>query len=143
MELLILIGLIVLNGVFALSELAVVSTRKARLQEKIDGGDAGAAAALDLAENPNRFLSTVQVGITLIGIVAGAFGGSALAQPLADLLRQAVPALEPYTSEIAFTLVVLFTTYLSLVIGELVPKRIALSDPERFASLIATPVTRK
>lgn len=141
MELLILIGLIVLNGVFALSEMAVVSTRKARLQEQIDKGDAGAQAALKLAENPNRFLSTVQVGITLIGIVAGAFGGSALAGDLAITLRQLVPALDPYADQLGFLLIVGLTTYLSLVVGELVPKRIALSNPEGFASLIARPMT--
>lgn len=141
MELLILIGLIILNGVFAMSEMAVVSTRKARLQERIDNGDANARAALDLAENPNRFLSTVQIGITLVGVGAGAFGGSALAQPLADTLRQTVPALDSYANQISFLLIVGLTTYLSLVIGELVPKRIALSDPEQFASLIARPMT--
>lgn len=140
MELLILLGLITLNGLFAMSELAIVSAKKARLQERLENGNQGAQTAIDLAEDPNRFLSTVQIGITLIGIVAGAFGGSALADDIAYFIQTSIPSLEPYATQIGFGLIVTFTTYLSLVIGELVPKRIALHNPERVAVLVSTPM---
>src|SRR3712207_6164511 len=119
-----IILLILLNGFFAMSETALVSSRKARLKQRAEGGDRGARAALRLADSPNRFLSTVQIGISLIGVLAGAFGGATLARPLADTLR-AIPALEPYAGPIAFGTVVVAITYLSLIIGELVPKRLA------------------
>jgi putative hemolysin len=142
MELLILIALIVLNGLFAMSELAIVSAKKARLQERLENGNQGAQTAIDLANDPNRFLSTVQIGITLIGIVAGAFGGSALTDDIANFVQSTVPSLEPYATQIGFGLIVTLTTYLSLVIGELVPKQIALHNPEGVAVLVAKPMRR-
>lgn len=140
MELLLLLGLILLNGVFSLSEMAVVSARKTRLQHLADQGDQTAEQALQLAQQPNRLLSTVQIGITLIGILAGAVGGATLADQLLPLIQQ-IPSLAPYSEELAFGSVVLLTTYLSLVIGELIPKRIALINPERTAMLIARPMS--
>lgn len=138
MEILIIVVLAVLNGVFAMSEAAVISSRKARLQQLIDKGDENARAALLLAENPNRFLSTVQVGITLIGQLSGAFAGATIAEALA--LNFVGTPIAPYAQAVSFTLVVLLTTYLSLIIGELVPKRLALQSPERIASIIAPPM---
>lgn len=138
-ELVIIILLIIVNGVFAMSETAFVSARKVRLQQWANEGDTKALAALEMANAPNRLLSTVQLGITLIGIVAGAFGGATIAQGLAVYLR-AVPWLSGYSDAIAFTIVVIVITYLSLVIGELVPKRIALNNPERIAMLMVTPM---
>ena len=135
-----LLLLIVLNGVFAMSELAIASSRKTRLQQWAAEGNAGATAALKLAEEPNQFLATVQIGITLIGIVTGFFGGSTLSAPVALQLSR-VPALAPYSEMISILLVVGLVTYLSLVVGELVPKRLALQSPERLATLVAPPMT--
>jgi putative hemolysin len=131
--------LILLNGLFAMAEIAVISSRKTRLQQRADAGDRGARAALALAETPNRFLSTVQIGITLIGILAGAFGGVTISQELAAALRQ-IKAIAPYSDVIALTIVVMGITYLSLVIGELVPKRLAMNNPERIAGAMAAPM---
>jgi len=139
LEISVVVALTVLNGLFAMSETAMVSARRARLRERAQGGDRGSRAALDLAEDPNRFLSTVQIGISLIGVLAGAFGGAALAGPLAGVLR-AVPTLAPYADLVAFAVVVGLITYLSLVVGELVPKRLALGAPEAVASLVARPM---
>jgi putative hemolysin len=139
MEVLFLAVLILLNGVFALSEIAVVSARKTRLQQWSDEGRAGAAAALHLANEPGRFLSTIQVGITTIGILSGALAEASVAQPLAASLAQ-VPAVAPYSEGIAIGIVVVTITYLSVVIGELVPKRLALVNPEAIASVIAQPM---
>src|SRR5690606_35480543 len=107
-------------------------------QQLADKGDAGAQTALDMAQEPTRFLSTVQVGITLIGILTGAFGGATIAEQIAVLLRET--PLAPYANAIGFGIVVIVTTYLSLIIGELVPKRLALQYPERIASTIARPM---
>lgn len=141
MELLILFALIALNGVFALSELAIISSRRNRLQMRADKGDRGAKVALKLQEDPSRFLSTVQVGITLIGIIAGAYGATALAEDVAPVIVEFLPSLEEHASLIAFSAVIAATTYLSIVIGELVPKRIAITAPEAFASLMAPPMS--
>ena len=138
-KVLLILALIVLNGVFSMSELAVVSAKKGRLRQRADEGNRGARAALALAENPNRFLATVQVGISLVGIFAGAYGGAQLAAPLAEALAR-YPAVAPYSDGLAIGLVVLAITYLSLVIGELVPKRIALNNPERIAAAVARPM---
>lgn len=135
-----LLLLIVLNGVFAMSELAIASSRKTRLQQWAADGNSGAAAALKLAEEPNQFLATVQIGITLIGIVTGFFGGSALSTPVSAQLSR-IPALAPYSDMLSILLVVGLVTYLSLVVGELVPKRLALQSPERLAVLVAPPMT--
>jgi putative hemolysin len=139
MEVLFLAVLILLNGVFALSEIAVVSARKTRLQQWSDEGRAGAAAALHLANEPGRFLSTIQVGITTIGILSGALAEASVAQTLAASLAQ-VPAVAPFSEGIAIGIVVVTITYLSVVIGELVPKRLALVNPEAIASVIAQPM---
>jgi putative hemolysin len=138
-EILIVIMLLVLNGVFAMSELAIVTARKVRLEQRADDGDAGARAALALAHDPTQFLSTVQVGITLIGVLAGAFGGATIAEKLALGLAR-VSAIAPYAEAVALAIVVTALTYMSLLIGELVPKRVALSQPERVASLVARPM---
>jgi magnesium and cobalt exporter, CNNM family len=138
-EILIILGLLLVNGVFAMSELALVSARKVRLERRAEEGDAGARAALDLASRPTEFLSAVQVGITLIGVLSGAFGGATIAEQLA--LRFArVPALASYSEALGLGVVVAGISYLSLVIGELVPKRIALTRPEVIAALVARPV---
>lgn len=141
LELLILFLLILLNGVFAMAEIAIVSARKARLKQAAEEGDAGARAALALARSPSRFLSTVQIGITLVGIFAGAFGGATLAEELARLL-DVVPGLEAYSDVLSVGLVVVTISFLTLVLGELVPKRIGLSNAERVAALVARPMRR-
>lgn len=138
-QIVVILLLILANGIFAMSEIAIVSVRKSRLQQRAEDGDVRARRVLDLAGQPNRFLSTVQIGITLIGVFAGAFGGATLAGAFGDWLRRFTP-IAPYSEEIALVLVVLAITYLSLVIGELVPKRIALIDPERIAILMAGPM---
>ncbi|PZA07386.1 MULTISPECIES: hemolysin family protein [unclassified Meiothermus] len=139
MEIFILLLLTLFNGVLAMSEAAFISSRRAKLQQRAEDGNAGAKAALELLASPSRLLSTVQVGITLIGIVAGAYGGTTLAASLAPGIAR-LPALAPYAQEIAFTIIVLLITYLQLVIGELVPKRLALRSPERIAAFMAYPM---
>jgi putative hemolysin len=133
--------LILFNGVNAMAEIAVVSSRKNRLKKLADEGDARARIALDLAENPTRFLSTVQVGITLIGILAGALGGARLAERLVPVLKQ-YAFLEPYAEGAAMVVVVASITFLSLTLGELVPKRIGMTHPERIAMALARPMNR-
>ncbi|MBS1210542.1 MAG: hypothetical protein H6R19_2940 [Proteobacteria bacterium] len=135
-----LLLLIVLNGVFAMAEIAVVSSRKARLQKLADDGAHGAEAALRLHDDPSSFLSTVQVGITSIGILSGVVGEDALAAPLAEWLGS-FAVFEPYARPVSIGVVVVFITYLSVVIGELVPKRLALLAPENIASFMARPMT--
>ncbi len=124
------------NGLFALSEIAIASARKPRLRQHAEDGSRKAAVALDLANNPNQFLSTAQIGITVIATLAGAFGGITLAEKLALAFRQ-VPVLSPYSESAAVGVVVVAISYVSLILGELVPKRIALSNPERFAMAVA------
>ncbi len=138
-EIAIVFVLLLINGIFSMSELAIVSVRKARLQKRAEQGDSKARAALELAEQPNDFLATVQVGITLVGILAGAFGGAALSEKLAVPLKQ-YESLAPYADNIAFVLVVLVITYFSLVIGELVPKQLALNHAEAIARTVAKPM---
>src|SRR5688500_9163068 len=139
LDIFLLFILFLLNGVFAMSELAVASARKTRLQQWAEEGDERAAVALQLAEHPIRFLSTVQIGITLIGIVTGFYGGATLSEPVARQLAR-VPVLAPYSQTIAVVVVVGLVTYLSLLVGELVPKRLALQNPERIAMLGAPPM---
>ena len=141
LEIIFIIVLLIANGLFSMSEMAVVSSRKARLQKRASDGDNGAQAALELAGNPGPFLSTVQIGITLVGILAGAFGGATIAEKLAPTLKS-FPAIEPYADKISFGLVVLVITYLTLVIGELIPKRLALHSPEKIASKVAAPMKK-
>ncbi|MFN3652767.1 MAG: hemolysin family protein [Armatimonadota bacterium] len=140
-EILLVFVLLVANGVFALSEIAVVSSRRARLHQLAEAGNEGAKRALELASSPEEFLSTVQIGITLVGIFTGAFSGATLSQPLARWLDN-FPPLAPYAGPLAFGIVVVLTTYFSLIIGELAPKRIALNDPERIAARVAAPMYR-
>jgi len=137
----ILFILLLANGVFAMAEIAVVSSRKARLKQWADKGDLKAKAALALAESPNRFLATVQIGITLVGIVAGVFGGATLAEKLAGVLGK-IPVLSSYAQPISFGLVVTLITYFSLIIGELIPKRIGLGNPEGIARFLAGPMNK-
>ncbi len=141
LEIIIVIVLIVANGIFAMSEMALVSSRKSRLQQLANEGSASAQAALDLANHPDRFLSTVQIGITMIGIIAGAFGGATLSGHLATLIGENIPSLAPYATAIGFTIVVATITYLSLIVGELVPKRIALTMPETISAFMAKPMS--
>lgn len=127
------------NGLFAMAEIAVVTSRKARLKNMADHGASGARLALSLANSPGKFLSTVQVGITFVGVLASALGGAKLSERLATVLAK-VPAFEHYAEAVALTIVVGAMTYLSVIIGELVPKRIALNNPERIASALARPM---
>jgi putative hemolysin len=133
--------LIVANGLLAMSEIAVVSARRARLQQQAGSGNKGARLALELAQDPDRFLSTVQIGITLVGILAGAFGGATLSRELSAQLGRISP-LAPYSDAISIGLVVIGITYLSLVFGELVPKRLALNNAEKVASRVAAPMQK-
>ncbi|MCQ9377317.1 hemolysin family protein [Methyloversatilis sp. XJ19-49] len=139
MDIALLFALILLNGVFAMSEIAIVSSRKARLIGLADDGNRGAQAAVRLHEDPSNFFSTIQVGITSIGILSGAMGETALADPLAVWLS-GFPLIEPYARTIALSIVVVGITYCSVVVGELVPKRLALLAPESIASLISRPM---
>lgn len=138
-EILVIALLLLANGVFAMSEMALVSARPARLRALADLKRPGAATALELTSSPNRFLSTVQVGITLIGIVAGAFGGATLAEELSPTIAQIGP-LQSSAPALAFAIVVLGITYFSLVVGELVPKRLALQHAESIACIMAPPM---
>jgi putative hemolysin len=138
-EITVIFLLLLANGVFAMAEMAVVAARKARLRRLAEQGNWNARVALDLAESPNRFLSTVQIGITLVGIFAGAFAGATLAKELASPLAR-VSLIAPYAEEIALGVVVVAITYFSLVLGELVPKRFALSNPEGVAMALARPM---
>lgn len=138
-EIALIFFLLVANGVFAMAELAIVSSRKARLSRRAEEGDAGAKAALSLIEAPNEFLSTVQVGITLVGVFAGAFGGATLSERVGVWLNE-FSWIAPHGPAVAFLLVVSIITYFSLVIGELVPKRLAMNNPERIAAAVAGPM---
>ncbi|MFT4091651.1 MAG: hemolysin family protein [Asticcacaulis sp.] len=133
--------LVVLNGIFAMSELAVVSSRRPKLQSRAEKGDKGAAQALKLANDPTRFLSAVQVGITLIGILAGAYGQATIAGELDHIIEANLPVLAPYSQGIATGIVVVLITYLSLIVGELVPKRLALMFPETVAGIVSRPLS--
>ena len=136
LEILFVLVLILINGFFAMSEIALVSARKVRLEQKAEGGDKGAKIALELTHSTNNLLSSVQVGITLVGILTGALGGATVAGRL-SLVLEKVPWLAPYASGVSITIVVLLTTYFSLVIGELIPKRLALNNPEKIAGRVA------
>jgi putative hemolysin len=138
-ELLVILLLILLNGAFALSELALVSANRARLTVLARKGVAGAARARELADDPQRFLPTVQVGITLVGILTGVFGGANVAAELRPVLAR-LPFLAPLAGSLALGIVVVAITYFTLVLGELVPKQLALRQPERAAALVARPL---
>ncbi len=139
MDIALLLFLILLNGIFAMSEIAVISSRKSRLQRLAEDGSPGAHSALALHNEPSNFLSTIQVGITSVGILSGAIGETALADPLAAWISQ-FSLIEPYAKGISLTVVVIGLTYFSVVVGELVPKRLGLLAPEGIASLIARPM---
>jgi len=138
-EALAVVLLTLMNGLLAMSELAVVSSRRSRLEHLANEGSHGAREALDLLDNPSRFLSTVQIGITLIGIIAGAFSGATLGQRLGSWLNT-FPVISPYGDAVGISITVISITYLSLIVGELVPKRIALNQPERIASFVSRPM---
>lgn len=136
LEIFLILFLILLNGLFAMSELALLSSRKARLQQRLEDGDKRAGIAMELLENPNRLLSTVQVGITLVGIFSGAMGGATLADELAAILNR-IPWLAGISRQVSLLCIVLVITYFSLVIGELIPKRLAMANPEGLALAVA------
>ena len=138
-EVVVILVLVLANGVFAMSEISVVAARKIRLQQRAEEGDQRARLALALANAPEQFLSTVQVGITLVGILAGAYGGARIAEPIAQFIQQ-FPDLAPYAPGLALGIVVAFITVLSLILGELVPKAIGLRYPESIASWVAGPM---
>lgn len=131
--------LILVNGLFSMSELAIVSARRVRLQPLAEQGDRGAAMAIELARNPRQFLSTVQIGITLVGILAGAFGGATISGLIAERIAT-LPFVGPYAVTIAFVIVVAVITYFSIIVGELIPKSFALNSPERLARLVSRPM---
>ena len=132
LEIIIILILIILTGYLSMAELAVVSVRKAKMQKYIEEGNKNAQIVFDLLEDPNEFLSTVQIGISLIGVLTGAFGGVTLAEPLAKVI-----SFIPYNEPISVAVVVIITTYLTLVVGEIVPKVIALNDPEKVSLKVA------
>ena len=136
MDILLILLLILINGLFAMSEIAIVSSRRVRLQQMAEEGDSGARAALLLSEHPTRFLSTVQIGITLIGVLSGAFGEAAITQRLIPVFSD-IAWLAPYAKPLATGCMVVAVTYVSLVVGELVPKRIGMQAPERIARILA------
>ena len=132
LEIIIILILIILTGYLSMAELAVVSVRKAKLQKYLEEGNKKAQIVFDLLEDPNEFLSTVQIGISLIGVLTGAFGGVTLSEPLSRLI-----SFLPYNDLISIIIVVVVTTYLTLVIGEIVPKVIALNEPEKVSLKVA------
>jgi putative hemolysin len=139
LDLVLILALVALNGLLSMSELAIVSSREARLKAMVKAGSSGAKCALELAAEPGRFLSTVQIGITMIGILAGAYSGASLGHPVGQ--RLALLGLDPGTAEtVGFGLVIVLTTFASLVIGELVPKQFALRNPESIAAIVARPM---
>ena len=138
-DIVIILALVLLNGVLSMSELAIVSSREARLKAMAKSGSIGAQCALDLAANPGRFLSTVQIGITLVGILAGAYSGATLGKPVGE--RIALLGFEPDTAQtIGFAIVIILTTFASVVVGELVPKQLALRSPEPIAAIMSRPM---
>lgn len=139
MDIFIILGLILVNGIFAMSEIAIVTSKRIRLQKLSENGSRGAQAALDLSDSPSRFLSTIQVGITLIGIFNGAFGEASLVERLTPEVAL-IPVISVYAREVALAIVVVGITFASLILGELVPKRIAMQYPEVVASLVAAPM---
>lgn len=139
MEILIIIGLVLLNGIFSMSEMSLVSSRKFKLENAKKKGSTGAKTALELSENPTKFLSTVQIGITLIGILLGVYSGEKLTKNVSDYLMQ-FEMIKPYAHNVATGLIVVFVTYLSIVLGELLPKRLGMTFPEPIAIFLAKPM---
>ena len=140
MDFLIIIILIILNGVFAMSEIAIISARKSSLMKESKEGNKNAKTALSLANQPDKFLSTIQIGITLIGILTGIYSGDTIAKELSNILIKInIPII--YASSISKIIVVALVTYLTLIFGELVPKRLAMIMPEKIAKAVASPMT--
>lgn len=139
-EILIVLLLIILNGIFAMSEIAIITARKSRLKQLAHDGNKNAQAALELSQSPNRFLSTTQIGMTFIGIFAGAFGEKTITANVAEYFKT-VPLISPYSETLALALVVAVLTYFTLIVGELVPKRIGLNSPEKIAKIFAMPMS--
>jgi putative hemolysin len=139
-EIILILTIILLNAIFVLAEVSVSSARKARLQQRVTEGDRRANSVLKLIEDPSRLLSTVQIGITLVSVLVGAFGGYRLSQQLSVFVAQ-IPALAPYAHSLAFGLAVLSITLVFIVFGELIPRRIALQNPEQVAAILAGPMT--
>lgn len=141
LDFIIIIALIIANGLFSMTELAIVNANKRRLEEMAEDGNESAKKAVDLADNPNEMLSTIQIGITLIGVLTGLYSGATFSAPLEQLLVKAFPSINAYAASISSFLIVAIITYLSLVMGELVPKRLALNNPESIALIVAKPIS--
>ena len=139
-EAIIILVLVIINGILAMTEMAMVSSRKSRLQHRADNGDAGAQKALDALKNPNRLLSSIQIGITLVGILAGVFGRCYRCGKSGGEWLSNFPVFGHYGPALGIGTVVVGITYLSLVLGELVPKRLALNNPEKISSFMAAPI---
>jgi putative hemolysin len=138
-QFLIIILLIIGNGIFSMLEMSIVSCHQARLEALSEDGSRSADIVLKLRSNPNKMFSTVQFGITLISLLTGVYGGTAMAEPMSKYIAM-VPAFEPYAYTISLTLIVVVITYLTIILGELVPKRIAIDSPEKVACLLARPM---
>ena len=139
MEIIIILGLILLNGIFSMAEMSLVSSRRFKLLNAKRKGSIGAETALELSENPTKFLSTVQIGITLIGILLGVYSGENLTNDVEGLLVQ-IDSIKPYSHAIAVAIVVISVTYFSIVLGELFPKRLGMTFPESIAIILAKPM---
>src|SRR5436189_5918961 len=139
MDIVILLALIFVNGLFVMSEIALVSARKSRLEHQAEKGDESARRALDLSNNPEKFLSAAQIGITLIAILTGVYSGERFGKSLAPYVEK-IEILRPYAATIATTLIVIIVTFLSIIFGELIPKRIALLKAEKLAKIVAGPM---
>ena len=140
LDFIIIIVLIIANGLFSMTELAIVNAKKRRLEEMGEAGNERAKKAFELAEKPNNMFSTIQIGITLVGILTGLYSGATFSAPLEEFLVAHVPSIEPYATSLSSFIIVAIITYLSLVIGELVPKRLALNSPESIAVVVAKPI---
>jgi len=140
LDFIIIIVLIIANGLFSMTELAIVNAKKRRLEEMGEAGNERAKKAFELAENPNNMFSTIQIGITLVGILTGLYSGATFSAPLEEFLVAHIPSIEPYATSLSSFIIVAIITYLSLVIGELVPKRLALNSPESIAVVVAKPI---
>ena len=140
LDFIIIVILIIANGLFSMTELAIVNAKKRKLEEMAEAGNERAKKAFELAENPNEMFSTIQIGITLVGILTGLYSGATFSGPLEDILVASIPSIEPYAASISSFLIVAIITYLSLVIGELVPKRLALNSPESIAVVVSKPI---
>ncbi|HAR64386.1 MAG: hypothetical protein DKM50_13485 [Candidatus Margulisiibacteriota bacterium] len=138
-EIIAVAGLILFNGILAMAEIAIISSRKTKLQELSRKGDLKAATALKLAKTPNSFLSTIQIGITLVSILSGAFGGATIAEQLSSYLAD-IPSLEPYSNVLGIGIVVIIIGYFTLVFGEIVPKRLGMTNPEKISIKVARPI---